>query len=147
MIVSSITARRSRNDTTAPPNIPSSIQATMKAIRTTSALLCRVYNQARPRRSLTTLSPPTEWKNLLDRVASGQLSAHEALQKISQPTGGTNEQVLETYANLDHAREKRTGFPEAVFAEGKTPAQVAAILDDMAQHADPQSTAAILATR
>ena len=40
--------------------------------------------------------------------------------------------VLETFANLDHDRTSRTGFPEAVFAEGKTSEQVALILEAMA---------------
>jgi NCAIR mutase (PurE)-related protein len=40
--------------------------------------------------------------------------------------------VLETFANLDHDRTSRTGFPEAVFAEGKTSDQVALILEAMA---------------
>lgn len=43
-------------------------------------------------------------------------------------------EVLESFANLDHSRSTRTGFPEAVFAQGKTAQQIAAILDDMADH-------------
>ena len=39
---------------------------------------------------------------------------------------------LNSFANLDHKRAARTGFPEAVFASGKTPQQIASILDDMA---------------
>eukprot|EP00978_Attheya_sp_CCMP212_P013408 scaffold33711_cov54-Attheya_sp.AAC.7 len=42
--------------------------------------------------------------------------------------------TLESFANLDHGRSRRTGFPEAIFAAGKTPEQIAAILDDMAHH-------------
>jgi len=70
-------------------------------------------------------------------------------------------QLLESFANLDHGRSRRTGFPEAVFAEGKTPNQVARILDDMARSANEEllrgggagdrgettNNAAILATR
>jgi NCAIR mutase (PurE)-related protein len=65
-------------------------------------------------------------------------------------------QVLETFANLDHDRSFRTGFPEAVFAEGKTAEQVAAILEAMAGKANERLAAspreeagagAILATR
>lgn len=41
--------------------------------------------------------------------------------------------ILESFANLDHNRGNRTGFPEAVFAEGKTAQQIAVILDDMAE--------------
>ena len=42
--------------------------------------------------------------------------------------------VLSSFANLDHSRSQRTGFPEAIFAAGKSPEQIAAILDDMAGH-------------
>jgi NCAIR mutase (PurE)-related protein len=45
----------------------------------------------------------------------------------------TQEETLASFANLDYERSKRTGFPEAVFAEGKTSKQVASILDDMAR--------------
>ena len=41
---------------------------------------------------------------------------------------------IDCFANLDFERSSRTGFPEAVFAEDKTPEQVAAILDAMAQN-------------
>lgn len=43
---------------------------------------------------------------------------------------------LHSFANLDYDRASRTGFPEAVYAEGKTANQVATILDDMAGHAN-----------
>lgn len=48
-------------------------------------------------------------------------------------THETQEETLASFANLDYERSKRTGFPEAVFAEGKTSKQVASILDDMAR--------------
>ena len=66
----------------------------------------------------------------------------------------TNMDVLQSFANLDHSRAKRTGFPEAVFAEGKTSKQVASILDDMGRTANEVANddtsylyPAILATR
>ncbi|KAL3817158.1 hypothetical protein ACHAXA_006158 [Cyclostephanos tholiformis] len=40
--------------------------------------------------------------------------------------------VLSSFANIDHRRVLRTGFPEAIFGEGKTPSQIHAILDSMA---------------
>ena len=75
---------------------------------------------------------------------------------ISTDSGIPELTSLESFANLDHDRRKRTGFPEAVFAEGKTSAQVAAILEDMARkvnesrHVDfdeHHDTGPILATR
>jgi hypothetical protein len=44
-----------------------------------------------------------------------------------------NEQILQSFATLDHYRSIRTGFPEVVYGEGKTAGQIALILDDMAQ--------------
>ena len=64
--------------------------------------------------------------------------------------------ILNSFANLDHRRASRTGFPEAVFGQGKTPTQIHAILDSMAQNvnklADADKNAsgpstAIIATR
>lgn len=39
---------------------------------------------------------------------------------------------LESFANLDFHRRERTGIPEAIFAEGKTVEQVAALMEAMA---------------
>jgi len=71
---------------------------------------------------------------ILKQVQEGKLTPDDAhtLITIQRLTTKSPEQLLESFANLDHYRSKRTGFPEAVFAEGKTPQQVAAILDNMA---------------
>jgi NCAIR mutase (PurE)-related protein len=60
----------------------------------------------------------------------------------SANTHGSN---LLSFANIDYKRAKRTGFPEAIFAQGKTPYQIVSILDSMA--AASQSSSPILATR
>jgi hypothetical protein len=75
---------------------------------------------------------------LLERIRDGTLSPEEACRLIQQNSeisqkGLSSESTLEQFANLDHDRAQRTGFPEAVFAQGKTADQVAFILDDMAQ--------------
>lgn len=44
------------------------------------------------------------------------------------------EELLKSFADLDHDRSRRTSFPEAVFGQGKTPNQIASILDDMARN-------------
>jgi pyridinium-3,5-biscarboxylic acid mononucleotide synthase len=43
--------------------------------------------------------------------------------------------MIEGFANLDHHRLERQGFPEVVFAEGKTPDQVGAIVARFAEAA------------
>jgi NCAIR mutase (PurE)-related protein len=46
------------------------------------------------------------------------------------------------FAKVDHHRALRSGMPEAIYAEGKTPAQVAAIFERLAASGVP-----VLATR
>lgn len=94
-------------------------------------------------------------------MKSGSISPEDAEKMIGTMQGKTPtaapEETLQSFANLDHTRSGRTGFPEVVFAETKTPKQVAMIMDDMARHVNdmvhqgndfslPGSTA-ILATR
>jgi pyridinium-3,5-biscarboxylic acid mononucleotide synthase len=43
------------------------------------------------------------------------------------PDSASRGASLETFADLDHNRTKRRGYPEAVYCEGKTPEQVAMI--------------------
>ncbi|HLB61832.1 MAG TPA: nickel pincer cofactor biosynthesis protein LarB [Actinomycetota bacterium] len=57
--------------------------------------------------------------DLLDRVASGRISVSQAVDDLRDLP---YEAVLD--ARIDHHRELRTGQTEAVFAQGKTPAQV-----------------------
>jgi NCAIR mutase (PurE)-related protein len=59
---------------------------------------------------------------LLDRVASGELDSGEALRQLSLP----DVESL-SFATIDHHRALRQGFPEVVFAAGKTVEQVIAI--------------------
>lgn len=95
--------------------------------------------------------------DVLKLVESGQLGAKQAESLLLQQEQPTNDASLQSFANLDHNRSNRTGFPEAVFAQSKTSVQVAAILDDMALHVNQRLSnqgentsvvsTAILATR
>ena len=83
-------------------------------------------------------SDVTSLSEILRQVREGTLDAKQAESRIlshsvQQHTTVNPEQTLESFANLDHSRTGRTGFPEAVFGSGKTPDQVARILDDMAR--------------
>jgi NCAIR mutase (PurE)-related protein len=92
---------------------------------------------------------------ILEQVQSGKLDCKVAEALIAKAANPTPEDALRAFANLDHTRSSRTGFPEAVFAEGKTPEQVATILDDFARNLNEEirrgeivdSRRAILATR
>lgn len=52
------------------------------------------------------------------------------------------DEILSSFANLDHNRVKRAGFPEAVFGQGKTPSQIHLILDSMANNVNEMIDAA-----
>ncbi len=65
---------------------------------------------------------------LLTQVREGSTDVAEALERLRNlPFEDMG------FAKLDHHRALRTGMPEVIFAESKTPAQVAAIFDRMAK--------------
>lgn len=105
------------------------------------------------RRCLSTHTPSI--LSILEQVKNGDLDPHIAESQIVKATNSSPEDALKLFANLDHTRSSRTGFPEAVFAEGKTSEQVAKILDDFARNLNEEilrgetvdSRRAILATR
>ena len=67
---------------------------------------------------------PAELATLLRRVKRGTVSLADAARAIGE---APFEQL--GFATLDHQRALRAGFPEVVYAEGKTPAQLVAIVD------------------
>jgi NCAIR mutase (PurE)-related protein len=66
--------------------------------------------------------------DLLTRVADGKLSVDEA----SRALRGMPVEEL-GFASLDHHRAHRKGFPEVIFCQGKSPAQVAEIAARLAE--------------
>jgi pyridinium-3,5-biscarboxylic acid mononucleotide synthase len=60
---------------------------------------------------------------LLTAVQEGRMSVAEAVAQWPDQGGGPSD-----FAVLDHGRAARTGMPEVVFCQGKTPAQVVAIV-------------------
>jgi hypothetical protein len=60
---------------------------------------------------------------LLVAVQEGRLSVAEAVAQWPDQAGGVS-----NFAVLDHGRAARTGMPEVVFCQGKTPEQVVAII-------------------
>lgn len=68
------------------------------------------------------MTSPRALDHLLKDVKRGKLSISEAIAQINSP------QFEDLgYAKLDHGRRLRCGFPEVVFAQGKTSAQITAI--------------------
>lgn len=65
---------------------------------------------------------------LLERVAAGEVSPAKATEICSSRF---DYEAVGNYAKIDMKRSVRTGFPEVVYAESKTPEQVAAIMKVM----------------
>ena len=80
---------------------------------------------------------PAELKRLLEGVRRGRVSPAEAARRIDE---APFEQLA--FATLDHQRSLRTGFPEVIFGQGKTPAQLVAIATRLLEKGGP-----VLATR
>ncbi len=68
---------------------------------------------------------------LLRQVAAGDLSVDHALRQLALPP-------IESlpFATLDHHRAIRHGYPEVIFAQGKTPQQVVTIAERLAARGD-----------
>jgi NCAIR mutase (PurE)-related protein len=68
-------------------------------------------------------------RSLLDAVANGKVTPDIALDKLKdlayEPVG--------EFAKIDHHRSLRTGFPEVIWGPGKTPSQIAQIMQVMRQ--------------
>jgi pyridinium-3,5-biscarboxylic acid mononucleotide synthase len=80
----------------------------------------------------------TTLKNILEQVSRGELSIEEALHSLrSYPY-----ETVGDFARLDHHRSIRTGFPEVIFSQGKTPVQIVEIFRRLAERNDR-----VLATR
>lgn len=65
---------------------------------------------------------PDELRAVLREVRRGALSTERAARRIAEAPIERLE-----FATLDHQRALRTGFPEVVFGQGKTPRQLVAI--------------------
>lgn len=72
---------------------------------------------------------PKYLKEILEKVAAGEVLPDHALEKLK-----TLPYEDLGFANIDEHRNLRTGYPEAIFCQGKTPAQVAAIVEKMMRH-------------
>jgi len=70
---------------------------------------------------------PRSLKELLDKVREGTVSPEEAASRLA-----TLPYEDLGFAKVDHHRALRRGFPETIFGAGKTPDQVAAIVDRIA---------------
>jgi len=82
-------------------------------------------------------------EKILKLVQAGDLDVEEAKRQIiKEGSAGGNATLDLGFAQLDVEREKRTGFPEVIFGEGKTAEQLVAIFRRLMEHTDR-----VLATR
>jgi len=68
----------------------------------------------------------TSLKQLLDHVATGNISVEDATQKLKH----LSFEDLD-YAHIDHHRSLRKGFPEVIFGQEKTVDQIVGIMEKM----------------
>ena len=69
---------------------------------------------------------------LLEAVSRGETPAADALERLRTLPYET----VGNFAHLDHHRALRTGFPEVVFGQSKTPEQVVQIVNRLRQTSD-----------
>jgi len=73
------------------------------------------------------VTQPEALQSLLEAVATGEVSPVVALDRLKhfafEPVGD--------FAKIDHHRSLRTGFPEVIWGPGKTPDQIAQIMEAM----------------
>lgn len=70
-------------------------------------------------------------KNILDQVAKGSLSVKKAQKKLTHISFENID-----FAQIDHNRSLRKGFPEVIFGQGKTSEQIIGIMEKMIVHED-----------
>lgn len=71
-------------------------------------------------------------KSLLQEVHDGRVDVESALEELRR----LPYENVDGFANLDHHRALRNGFPEVVLGQGKQPDQVAAIVKRLADRSD-----------
>ena len=86
--------------------------------------------QARHTQEVQEIDEP-RLRRLLDEIKAGQITTESALAELrSMPFNDLG------FAKVDNHRALRTGFPEVVFGQGKTPAQVAILARELLECGD-----------
>lgn len=73
------------------------------------------------------MTEPEALQILLESVAKGEITPATALAKLKNLTF----EPVEDFAKIDHHRQLRTGFPEVIWGQGKTPTQIIQIIKAM----------------
>lgn len=73
------------------------------------------------------MTQPDALRSLLNAVAQGNVNPEDALEKLKY----FDFEPVADFAKVDHHRALRTGFPEVIWGPGKTPDQIAQIMQSM----------------
>ena len=76
------------------------------------------------------MTQPEVLKQLLQAISNGEIGPDSALDKLKDLPFET----LDEFAKIDHHRQLRTGFPEAIWGADKTPEQIIKIMKAMGQN-------------
>ena len=74
---------------------------------------------------------PDDIRELLQAVATGQLSPDIAFDKLRAAEAATKYTEVGDFAKIDGARSQRTGFPEVIWGQDKTAPQIIEIMQAM----------------
>lgn len=77
------------------------------------------------------MNQPDTLRTLLEAVALGTVSPDHAFDKLKY----FDFEPIDDFANVDHHRSLRTGFPEVIWGPGKTPEQIVKIMQTMRDRA------------
>lgn len=85
--------------------------------------------------------------SILSQVATGRISPSAAESHLAPllVSGGAQAEDVGGFAKIDHDRRRRVGFPEVVFGEGKSAAQIVDILNAMIIQERPPACEATMA--
>ena len=75
------------------------------------------------------MTQPEALRSLLEAVANGKVTPDKALDSLKDLAY----ESVDEFAKIDHHRQLRTGFPEVIWGLGKTPEQIARIMEVMRQ--------------
>jgi NCAIR mutase (PurE)-related protein len=66
-------------------------------------------------------------RSLLEAIANGKITPEQGLNSLKDLAY----ESVDEFAKIDHHRQLRTGFPEVIWGPGKTPEQIAKIMEVM----------------
>lgn len=104
----------------------------------------RLGDHASPNPPVTHPTDPSlDLRRLLAAVRDGSCSVDQALVRLADANAHGHADAAQPeglgelgFATIDHDRNRRCGFPEVVFCQGKTPADAAAIAVEILSRAD-----------